>query len=182
MSVLQRIVSRRTQLSESGRQIGDWVLANAAQAAAMTSQDLAAWANVSQSSIVKFTQRLGFKGYSEFKLALTEELGRKQVMVNQPLHSNILADDPVAVIAQKLVQTKTEAMFHRPMPCVWMSLVRRSAGFSKRCGYRSSGLVAQHWSPKISHLSCSSSVLPRSRSKIATCRSRPLAPYIAKMC
>ncbi|HDV5466937.1 TPA: MurR/RpiR family transcriptional regulator, partial [Vibrio cholerae] len=86
MSVLQRIVSRRTQLSESGRQIGDWVLANAAQAAAMTSQDLAAWANVSQSSIVKFTQRLGFKGYSEFKLALTEELGRKQVMVNQPLH------------------------------------------------------------------------------------------------
>lgn len=64
MSVLQRIVSRRTQLSESGRQIGDWVLANAAQAAAMTSQDLAAWANVSQSSIVKFTQRLGFKGYS----------------------------------------------------------------------------------------------------------------------
>lgn len=72
MSVLQRIVSRRTQLSESGRQIGDWVLANAAQAAAMTSQDLAAWANVSQSSIVKFTQRLGFKGYSEFKLALTE--------------------------------------------------------------------------------------------------------------
>ncbi len=112
MSVLQRIVSRRTQLSESGRQIGDWVLANAAQAAAMTSQDLAAWANVSQSSIVKFTQRLGFKGYSEFKLALTEELGRKQVMVNQPLHSNILADDPVAVIAQKLVQTKTEAMFH----------------------------------------------------------------------
>lgn len=42
MSVLQRIVSRRTQLSESGRQIGDWVLANAAQAAAMTSQDLAA--------------------------------------------------------------------------------------------------------------------------------------------
>ncbi|MBU5873105.1 XRE family transcriptional regulator, partial [Vibrio cholerae O1] len=64
----------------------------------------AAWANVSQSSIVKFNQRLGFNGYSEFKLALTEELGLKQVMVNQPLHSNILADDPVDVIAQKLVK------------------------------------------------------------------------------
>lgn len=144
MSVLQRIVSRRTQLSESGRQIGDWVLANAAQAAAMTSQDLAAWANVSQSSIVKFTQRLGFKGYSEFKLALTEELGRKQVMVNQPLHSNILADDPVAVIAQNWCKPKPKRCFTRPMPCVWMSLVRRSAGFNKQFGCRSSGLVAPH--------------------------------------
>lgn len=148
----------------------------------MTSQDLAAWANVSQSSIVKFTQRLGFKGYSEFKLALTEELGRKQVMVNQPLHSNILADDPVAVIAQKLVQTKTEAMFHTTNALRLDEFSEAISWIQQAVRYRSSGLVAQHWSPKISHLSCSSSALPRSRSKIAMCRSRPLAPYIAKMC
>lgn len=112
MSVLQRIVSRRTQLSDAGRQIGDWVLANPALSTTLTSQVLAANAGVSQSSIVKFTQRLGFKGYSEFKLALTEELGRKTALESQPLHSNILADDPLAVTAQKLVQAKTDAMFH----------------------------------------------------------------------
>ncbi|ELE2166957.1 SIS domain-containing protein [Vibrio fluvialis] len=112
MSVIHKIVSRRTQLSHSGRQIGDWVVEHTAQAAQLTSQELAQAVNVSQSSIVKFTQRLGFKGYSAFKLALTEEIGRKQAMQNTPLHSDILADDPIAVIAQKLVKAKTEAMFH----------------------------------------------------------------------
>ncbi|MGL0968535.1 SIS domain-containing protein [Vibrio vulnificus] len=111
MSVINKIVARRTQLSQSGRVIGDWIVENAEKAAQLTSQELAEQAQVSQSSIVKFTQRLGFKGYSAFKLALTEEIGRKQAMLATPLHSDILADDPLAVIAQKLIKAKTDAMF-----------------------------------------------------------------------
>ncbi|KYN89315.1 XRE family transcriptional regulator [Vibrio cidicii] len=111
MSVINKIVARRTQLSQSGRVIGDWIVENAEKAAQLTSQELAEQAKVSQSSIVKFTQRLGFKGYSAFKLALTEEIGRKQAMQTTPLHSDILADDPLAVIAQKLIKAKTDAMF-----------------------------------------------------------------------
>ncbi|EGQ8090540.1 SIS domain-containing protein [Vibrio vulnificus] len=111
MSVINKIVARRTHLSQSGRVIGDWIVENAEKAAQLTSQELAEQAQVSQSSIVKFTQRLGFKGYSAFKLALTEEIGRKQAMQTTPLHSDILADDPLAVIAQKLIKAKTDAMF-----------------------------------------------------------------------
>ncbi|HAS6196665.1 TPA: SIS domain-containing protein [Vibrio vulnificus] len=111
MSVINKIVARRTQLSQSGRVIGDWIVENAEKAAQLTSQELAEQAQVSQSSIVKFTQRLGFKGYSAFKLALTEEIGRKQAMQATPLHRDILADDPLAVIAQKLIKAKTDAMF-----------------------------------------------------------------------
>ncbi|HAS8562059.1 SIS domain-containing protein [Vibrio vulnificus] len=111
MSVINKIVARRTQLSQSGRVIGDWIVENAEKAAQLTSQELAEQAQVSQSSIVKFTQRLGFKGYSAFKLALTEEIARKQAMQATPLHSDILVDDPLAVIAQKLIKAKTDAMF-----------------------------------------------------------------------
>ncbi|EMN7257325.1 SIS domain-containing protein [Vibrio vulnificus] len=111
MSVINKIVARRTHLSQSGRVIGDWIVENAEKTAQLTSQELAEQAQVSQSSIVKFTQRLGFKGYSAFKLALTEEIGRKQAMQATPLHSDILADDPLAVIAQKLIKAKTDAMF-----------------------------------------------------------------------
>lgn len=112
MSVMNKLMSRRTQLSSSGLKIADWIIAYPEKAATATSQALADHAQVSQSSIVKFTQKIGFKGYSEFKLALAEELGRKQAMHTTPLHSNILVDDPIAVIAQKLVQAKTDAMFH----------------------------------------------------------------------
>ncbi|HFD4078151.1 TPA: MurR/RpiR family transcriptional regulator [Vibrio parahaemolyticus] len=111
MSVVNKIVARRTQLSQSGRLVGDWIVENAEKAAQLTSQELAAQVKVSQSSIVKFTQRIGFKGYSEFKLALNEEIGRKHAMQSTPLHSDILADDPIAVISQKLVKAKTDAMF-----------------------------------------------------------------------
>ncbi|EGQ8084754.1 MurR/RpiR family transcriptional regulator, partial [Vibrio parahaemolyticus] len=68
MTVINKIVARRTQLSQSGRLVGDWIVENAEKAALLTSQELAAQVKVSQSSIVKFTQRIGFKGYSEFKL------------------------------------------------------------------------------------------------------------------
>lgn len=110
MSVTNKIITRRSQLSQSGRLIADWVIENAAKAAYMTSQELAQEAQVSQSTIVKFTQKIGFKGYSEFKLALSEEIGRKQAISATPLHSGIFADDPLAVIAQKLIKAKTEAM------------------------------------------------------------------------
>ncbi|GAA5647810.1 MULTISPECIES: SIS domain-containing protein [Vibrio] len=111
MSVLNILVARRTHLSDSSRKVADWIIAHPAQAVLLTSQALAAQAEVSQSSIVKFTQKLGFRGYSDFKLALTEDLARKQALQTTPLHSNILLDDPLAVIAQKLVQAKTDAMF-----------------------------------------------------------------------
>lgn len=110
MSVSNKIIAKRSQLSQSGRLVADWIVENAAKAAYMTSQELAQEAQVSQSTIVKFTQRLGFKGYSEFKLALSEDIGRKQAIASTPLHSGIFADDPLAVIAQKLIKAKTDAM------------------------------------------------------------------------
>jgi RpiR family murPQ operon transcriptional repressor len=110
MSVSNKIIAKRSQLSQSGRLVADWIVENAAKAAYMTSQELAKEAQVSQSTIVKFTQRLGFKGYSEFKLALSEDIGRKQAIASTPLHSGIFADDPLAVIAQKLIKAKTDAM------------------------------------------------------------------------
>ncbi|MDW6019645.1 MurR/RpiR family transcriptional regulator [Vibrio plantisponsor] len=110
MSVSNKIIAKRSQLSQSGRLVADWIVENAAKAAYMTSQEVAHEAQVSQSTIVKFTQRLGFKGYSEFKLALSEDIGRKQAITSTPLHSGIFADDPLAVIAQKLIKAKTDAM------------------------------------------------------------------------
>ncbi len=110
-SVIHKIIVGRTRLSASSIKVADWVIANADMAATLTSQQLAEQANVSQSSIVKFTQKIGFKGYSQFKLALNEELGRKQAIQEAPLHSNILSEDSTSVILQKLVKSKTDAIF-----------------------------------------------------------------------
>ncbi|EKO3572842.1 SIS domain-containing protein [Vibrio metschnikovii] len=112
MSIVNRMISRRTQLSENELKIADWILAHPQQAALMTSLQLAEQVSASQSSIIKFAQKMGFKGYSAFKLLLVEELSRKQALESTPVQHNIFINDPLAVIAQKLVQAKTDAMFH----------------------------------------------------------------------
>ncbi|EKO3611365.1 SIS domain-containing protein [Vibrio metschnikovii] len=112
MSIVNRMISRRTQLSANELKIADWILAHPQQAALMTSLQLADQVSASQSSIIKFAQKMGFKGYSAFKLLLVEELSRKQALESTPVQHNIFINDPLAVIAQKLVQAKTDAMFH----------------------------------------------------------------------
>lgn len=112
MSIVNRMLSRRTQLSANELKIADWILAHPQQAALMTSLQLAEQVSASQSSIIKFAQKMGFKGYSAFKLLLVEELSRKQALESTPVQHNIFINDPLAVIAQKLVQAKTDAMFH----------------------------------------------------------------------
>lgn len=112
MSIVNRMISRRTQFSANELKIADWILAHPQQAALMTSLQLAEQVSASQSSIIKFAQKMGFKGYSAFKLLLVEELSRKQALESTPVQHNIFINDPLAVIAQKLVQAKTDAMFH----------------------------------------------------------------------
>ena len=60
--------------------IADYILACPEQVTHFSSQELAQQADVSQSSIVKFTQKIGFKGFTAFKLAVSEDLGRKHAI------------------------------------------------------------------------------------------------------
>ena len=62
MSVLAKFQAERTRLSPMDRRIADFIVANAPLLRDYSSQQLADALHVSQSSIVKFAQRTGFKG------------------------------------------------------------------------------------------------------------------------
>lgn len=111
MSITHKILINRDKLSASGRKIADWIVTEPEQVLHLTSQELAAKINVSQSSIVKFTQKIGFSGFSQFKQGLIEELSRKSAIQNSPLHTNITNDDSTSTIIQKLIVAKSEAIF-----------------------------------------------------------------------
>ncbi|TDM54172.1 SIS domain-containing protein [Aliivibrio fischeri] len=112
MNILEKIQNQRSNLSSNGIKILDFILDNPASISSYSSQALAAKVGVSQSSIVKLTQRLGFKGFTAFKLAIIEDLGRKQAILEpeRPIHNKINSDDSSLTIAQKLVQEKTHAL------------------------------------------------------------------------
>ena len=76
MSSLLKIRAERDQMSAIERRIADFILSDAHLIRDYSSQQLANALGISQSSVVKFSQKLGFKGYPDLKFSIGEELAR----------------------------------------------------------------------------------------------------------
>ncbi|GGW55207.1 MurR/RpiR family transcriptional regulator [Alishewanella tabrizica] len=74
MLSLLKIKGMLDQLSASERKLADFILDNSHLLRDYSSQQLADAVGISQSSVVKFCQKLGYKGYPDLKLAITEAL------------------------------------------------------------------------------------------------------------
>ncbi|WP_347254319.1 SIS domain-containing protein [Leminorella grimontii] len=112
MTCLMRLSQGMAQFSPSEKKIAAFVLESPKRLVTLSSQELAAALSVSQSGIVKFAQKLGFKGYTAFKLAISEELGRNQQAEKSTLHlhNEITGDDSLLEIANKLLLEKQSAL------------------------------------------------------------------------
>ena len=71
MTALVRIRAERARMSAIERRIADFILENAQLLRDYSSQQLANALGISQSSVVKFCQKLGFKGYPDLKLSIS---------------------------------------------------------------------------------------------------------------
>lgn len=76
MSPLLKIRAERDQMSAVERRIANFVLDNAQLLRDYSSQQVATALGISQSSVVKFTQKLGFKGYPDLKYSVGEAIAR----------------------------------------------------------------------------------------------------------
>nr|WP_279077397.1 SIS domain-containing protein [Hafnia alvei] len=113
MRCLQRITLNKDAFTPGERIIADYILANPDKLKQCSSQELASILNISQSSIVKFAQRLGFKGFTNLKMALIEEWGqqsKQNAESEQHLHNDINVHDTASVIAEKLFRAKQQAL------------------------------------------------------------------------
>ncbi|MCA0324416.1 MAG: MurR/RpiR family transcriptional regulator [Proteobacteria bacterium] len=76
MQPLLIIRSERGQMSAIERRIADFILENTHLLRDYSSQQLANALGISQSSVVKFSQKLGFKGYPDLKFSIGEAVAR----------------------------------------------------------------------------------------------------------
>lgn len=83
MSCLLKIRALRDNFSANERRIADFILENSQLMRDYSSQQLASAVNVSQSSIVKFSQKLTYKGYPDLKMAINEA-----VVIDQTNYAN----------------------------------------------------------------------------------------------
>ncbi|AHM75397.1 MurR/RpiR family transcriptional regulator [Yersinia hibernica] len=108
MSSLLRIRQLYPTLAQNDRKLADFLLANPEQASHLSSQKLAQQTGVSQSAVVKFAQKLGYKGFPALKQALSEIVAVPEQVVT--LHNQILSTDSLKTVGEKLLAEKAAAL------------------------------------------------------------------------
>jgi len=96
-------------MSANEKKLADFVLENASLVRDYSSQQIAASVGVSQSSVVKFSQKLGYKGFTDLKLAIHESVVKQESNVSV-LHGRGKSPGVKVSLKDKLYQAKSEAI------------------------------------------------------------------------
>jgi len=95
-------------MSANEKKLADYIISNAALLRDYSSLQLANAVSVSQSSVVKFCQKLGYKGYPDLKLAINEAVAKSSSDSNA--HPKYFSDSKLNTLSEKLLQSKLEAV------------------------------------------------------------------------
>lgn len=104
MSTFTKIKAIKENLSASEMKLAKFTLSSPNAVRDLSSQELANVVGVSQSAVVKFAQKLGYKGYPAFKLGVIDALSSDQP--NTSLTGKITLKDDISQIAEKLLSSK----------------------------------------------------------------------------
>ena len=95
-------------MSANERAISEVILDAPEEVVNLSSHALAKKCNVSQSSVIKFCQKIGFAGFPALKIALSAETARNENA--QQVHAGIFSDDSLGAVAKKLFASKISAL------------------------------------------------------------------------
>ncbi len=155
MSTFVKIKAIKSTLSSSETKLANFILKSPNAIRELSSQELANVVGVSQSSVVKFTQKLGYKGYPAFKLAVIDSLNNTGSETK--LHGKITLSDDLSQIAEKMLNSKMavltetknlneKAAFEQAVELI------KSAKRIIICGLGGSALVAKDFAYKLQKL------------------------------
>lgn len=106
--VFTRINREYYQLTGAEKKIADYILLQRQECKFMSISEMAEVAEVAEATVSRFCRRLGYKGYSAFKLAVAGA-GAGQRLTN-PLYGEIDAEDNVGEMCRKLCAADVDAI------------------------------------------------------------------------
>lgn len=170
MSTFVKIKALRQSMSSSEAKLADFTLNSANAIRNLSSVELAKVVGVSQSSVVKFSQKLGYKGFPAFKLAVIDALNDE---TSEPkLHGKITLNDSLEQIAEKLLSSKlavlTETKNLNEAAAIEQAVsLLKSAKRILICGLGGSALVAKDFSYKLQKLGMPAIAEPDGHAQLA---------------
>jgi len=160
MSPLVKIRAERDQMSAIERRIADYILENSRLLRDYSSQQLANSLGISQSSVVKFSQKLGFKGYPDLKFSIGEAVARENGVQELGALAEA-AEHPHAALAEDLIRAKSRAeeetrLINPPAQVDAVAAAIGGAGRVLLVGLGEDGIPARAFAMKLSLLGMSS--------------------------
>jgi DNA-binding MurR/RpiR family transcriptional regulator len=110
MSILKILSARLASMTAADHQIAQFILDNPERMLALSSSALAEAIGRSQSSVIKFSQKLGFPGYQQLKLAVSQARAQEWQPPVGVIHGTIEGNDSYSTILQKMVGSKLLAL------------------------------------------------------------------------
>ncbi len=110
MKGLAKVKALLPKLSPSDAKIGQYLLDHPQLVKKSSSPELAKAIGVSQSTIVKFSQKLGYRGFSEMKLKLYENELAYQPVSRKMIHGSITRNDHPDLVMEKLLASKHQSL------------------------------------------------------------------------
>jgi RpiR family carbohydrate utilization transcriptional regulator len=104
--LLSQVKAMREQLRPSERKLADYVLEAPREVLDLSMTDFAARAGVSQPTIARFCQALGFSGFREFKIRLAQGVAADVPTV----YRDVRSDEPPAGVAAKVLDRTIGAL------------------------------------------------------------------------
>ena len=105
-SVRSLIRSSYRDMSQASKRIADYVLTNIVVVSRSTISDVANELGVADSTVFQFTKSLGFKGFTDFKIALLTENFEEQESTSEKVDRN----DPTALTVRKVFENNIRSI------------------------------------------------------------------------
>lgn len=109
MSCIFKIKNSMNNFSKSEKKIAEYILKNSDYVKTINSTQLAEAAKVGQASIIRFVKKIGFTGFSDFKIKLNQELAATADNENI-LHSSVTLNDSIGEITKKIAKDSMDSI------------------------------------------------------------------------
>ena len=109
MSCIFKIKNSMNNFSKSEKKIAEYILKNSDYVKSINSTQLAEAAKVGQASIIRFVKKIGFAGFSDFKIKLNQELASMEDSENI-LHSSVTLNDSIGEITKKIAKDSIDSI------------------------------------------------------------------------
>ncbi len=108
INAFEKISNAYYSLTAAEKKVADYVIIHQQESQYMSISELAEACGVAEATISRFARRLNYKGYNAFKLAVAPSTAGRSA--GNPLSGQVLAEDGVSDVCQKLFAANVDAM------------------------------------------------------------------------